>query len=262
MIFNVGGGGAALNFSVVGNPKPENPRANTVWVDSDNITGWAFSATEPEEAQEGTVWFPTGNSSTGAFNALKKNNLTICPLAAKQLENGAWVKKTSQIYQNGWVDFMMYLYDEGDLCAGVTGGYVTHLISGDYGDPAVELLEDRIKITTAGQSQSLVRTRDKIDIANISRFVLNIDRLNATVNGSEIRFFVTKDEITSKNPSILDGAMEVYQMGSSTGALTDAAIEMELNVSALSEPMYVYVMGYSNFGKGTNNFCVRKIRGE
>lgn len=262
MIFNIGGGGAALNFRVVGNPKPEAPRSNTIWVDSDNITGYVFSAVKPESAAEGTVWFPAGLSSSGAFNALRKNELMIYPLSAKQMSGGAWVSRSAQIYKDGWVDFMMYLYKEGDQCEAVTGGFVTHLISGEYGDPAVEFLEDRIKLTTAGQSQSLVRTKDKIDLSNLSRLILNIDRLNATANGSEIRFFVTKDEVTTKNPGILDGASESYQIGSATGALTDAAIEMELNVSALSERMYVYVIGYSNLSKGTNNFCVRQMRGE
>lgn len=49
MIFNLGGsGGAALNFKVVNNPKPENPKENTIWVNTDTeITGWQFASDDP-----------------------------------------------------------------------------------------------------------------------------------------------------------------------------------------------------------------------
>lgn len=39
------GGGNPLNFKVVGNPQPNNPKENTIWIDTDvPITGWQFSA--------------------------------------------------------------------------------------------------------------------------------------------------------------------------------------------------------------------------
>lgn len=48
MIFNMsGGGGAALNFKVMGGTSaPSNPKENTIWVNTNNlITGWQFSST-------------------------------------------------------------------------------------------------------------------------------------------------------------------------------------------------------------------------
>lgn len=48
MIFNMsGGGGAALNFKVMGGTaEPSNPKENTIWVNTNNpITGWQFSST-------------------------------------------------------------------------------------------------------------------------------------------------------------------------------------------------------------------------
>lgn len=42
------GGANPLNFKVVGNPQPTNPRENTIWVDTDvPITSWHFGADEP-----------------------------------------------------------------------------------------------------------------------------------------------------------------------------------------------------------------------
>lgn len=110
-----GGGSNPLNFKVVGNPQPENPKENTIWVNTDvPITGWIFSATEPEAPVEGMVWFTTGTASTAEFNALKKNGLMVYPVSAKQYISGAWVVKDAQIYKAGqWKKFRMYLYDNG-----------------------------------------------------------------------------------------------------------------------------------------------------
>ena len=120
------GGGAGLNFKVVGNPQPETAKDNTIWVNTDaKITSWVFSATQPETAEEGLVWFTTGTSSPVSFNALKKNGIQVYPISAKQYVGGAWVNKTTQIYQGGkWIDLIKCLYNYGDECADVTGGWI------------------------------------------------------------------------------------------------------------------------------------------
>ena len=42
------GGGAPLNFKVVGGTKPSNPKENTIWVNTDaEITGWQFASDDP-----------------------------------------------------------------------------------------------------------------------------------------------------------------------------------------------------------------------
>ena len=43
-----GGGNNPLNFKVVGNPQPESPKENTIWVNTDTeITGWQFASDDP-----------------------------------------------------------------------------------------------------------------------------------------------------------------------------------------------------------------------
>lgn len=110
-----GGGGTALNFSVVGNPQPANPKENTIWIDADaEITSWIFSATQPETATEGMVWIATGATSTAEFNALKKNGIMIYPLNAKQYIGGAWAEREAKSYQNGaWVEWILWLFNYG-----------------------------------------------------------------------------------------------------------------------------------------------------
>lgn len=110
-----GGGGSSLNFKVVGGTSaPTSPSENTIWVNTSNdITGWAFSATAPA-ASEGLVWFAIGNNSPVAFNAIKKNGLWVYPGSCQQYVSGVWVIKTAKTYQSGsWKDWMYWLYDTG-----------------------------------------------------------------------------------------------------------------------------------------------------
>ena len=118
---NTGGGGASLNFKVVGGTsEPASPKENTIWVNTDTgITSYIFSATEPESPTEGMVWISTGTSSPVAFNALKKNGMQIYPISAKQYVSGAWVEVTAMSYQNGaWVDWVMWIVKDGVIRIG------------------------------------------------------------------------------------------------------------------------------------------------
>lgn len=123
---NTGGGGGGLNFQVIGGATaPNNPKENTIWVNtSTTITDWVFSATQPTEAT-GRVWISTGASSPVAFNALKKNGLQVYPVAAKQYIDGEWLDKTAKSFQGGaWVDWWDgVLYNAGNTYDDITGGY-------------------------------------------------------------------------------------------------------------------------------------------
>ena len=115
---NLGGGsGGGLNFKVVGNPQPANPKENTIWLNTDvDITGKYFQAEQPEEMVGGEVWISTGTASRVAFNALKKSTIMVYPLSAKQYVSGAWVDVTAMSYQGGeWVDWILLLYDSGNF---------------------------------------------------------------------------------------------------------------------------------------------------
>lgn len=113
--------GMELNFSVIGNQKPNNDDTiaeNTIWVNTDTeITGWFFSETEPEAPVEGIIWISTSNESEIVFNALKENYIQIMPLSAKQYINGTWIEKEAEIYQNGewkvWIDWSKWIVKSG-----------------------------------------------------------------------------------------------------------------------------------------------------
>lgn len=120
-----------LNFRVVdGTTAPENTTGTVIWVNTDQkITGWYFSAAQPENMKVGEVWFPTGTASSISFNALKKNNITVYPIYAKQYVSGTLVDKEVKISQDGkWIDWGLNIFKEG---VGLASGYSIDQQEGD-----------------------------------------------------------------------------------------------------------------------------------
>ena len=183
--FKHGAGGAnPLNFKVVGNPQPGNPKENTIWLNTDvKITGWSFSAAEPEAPQEGMVWVLVDQRiSPVGFNALKKNGIQVYPFQAKQYIGSAWVEKTAQSYQNGgWADWWNgELFDNGNQYAHVTGGWVEagyQLQSGD-GTAGTLTIGTKIVLAPTGDSSNCkaVRTANKIDLTSWSRITCTVNQ--------------------------------------------------------------------------------------
>ena len=176
MIFNIvsGGGGSCLNFAIAGNPRPENPDENTIWIDTDEpISGWTISAEEPAKV-ENTVWIAAGSFSQVAFNALKENCIMVYPLSAKQCLGGSWVSKTAQSWQDGkWVDWFRYLYNRGDECIDLTGGWIAKSwkMAENAGDAAqtynIEKNDDNLRFTKTGLIGAVMHTVYKIDLTNV-----------------------------------------------------------------------------------------------
>lgn len=112
-------GGGGLNFSVVGGKtQPNDPKENTIWVDTDiSVTSFSFSVGTPLDPIDGMVWISTGISSSVAFNCLKKGSIMVYPLSVMQYASGAWVAREAYIYQGEWIQFSyltVYLYNNGE----------------------------------------------------------------------------------------------------------------------------------------------------
>ena len=187
------GGVSALNFKVVGGTsQPVNPKENTIWVNTQTeISGWVFSASEPESPVEGMVWISTGISGGVEFNALKKNGIQICPIYAKQYADGAWVGKPAKSYHDGeWNEWITYLYNKGDECTDLTGGWVaTATKPSGSGSTAVTptVKKDTNSITvslTSGYPNykiGYLATVKSIDLTNYSKITINVT--NFSIDG-------------------------------------------------------------------------------
>lgn len=157
------GGGASLNYKVVdGITQPTTSKENTVWVNTDvKITSHIFSATQPENPVEGMVWFQIGTQSAVLFNALKKNGIILHCLRAKQYISGAWVTKIAKSYQGGeWLEWIAdtYLYNAGDACEDITGGWQgrawKEASDNSSAAPTIAFNADSMVATTGGSNYS------------------------------------------------------------------------------------------------------------
>lgn len=116
MIINNSGGGASLNYKVIGGTsQPTSASENTIWVNTSTaITSYVFSAEQPSSPSAGMVWFNIGTSCAAPINVLKKNGLWVYPTACQQYISGAWVAKEAKTYQNGaWVDWSVLIIVDG-----------------------------------------------------------------------------------------------------------------------------------------------------
>lgn len=164
---NAGGGGAALNFKVVPNPQPSVAKENTIWVDTDRINNYYFSATQPEGMVDYDVWFPVGTSSPVEFNALKKNGIQVYPMAAKQYVSGVCRDVVAKIYQGWeWVDWATYLFKAGE-------GAKIEFVSNSESNAAINITNDYIELTTSG-GRAIINTKNKISTAEKSALVADV----------------------------------------------------------------------------------------
>lgn len=196
MILNmVGGGGASLNFKVVGGTtQPSSPSANTIWVNTNaGITNWHIGKyiTPPATGTEGQVLIHAetsrGASTANAFNAIKKGNLWVAPLVAHQYVNGAWVEKTAKIYQDGkWNDLVyeLYLYNYGTISNQAGTLQQTGVkYGGNASSCTLKQNTSNVTIGTYANGGALVYFTTQIDLTNYSTLYFNgsvVDKNTAT----------------------------------------------------------------------------------
>ncbi len=205
MIFNVtGGGGTALNFKVVGYATKEEllaatPAENTIGIITEiPITGYHFGREEPSPAAAGMVWITTGTSSPVEFNALKKNAIQVYPLSAKQQDGSAWVDVTAMSYQGGeWTEWRTYLYNSGDECTEITGGWANKRPSGYFSSNGSVVKNAQTMQITATKGQYIVAvTTNKINLADLNTLTFNV---NSRQNGNTEYIFLCVFDDTLKD---------------------------------------------------------------
>ena len=241
-LYGFGSGGAALNLSVVGNPKPSSPKANTIWLDTDaHISNWIFSPAQPISAHEGMAWIVAGTLGNISFNALKQNGIIVYPASAKQYVGGVWKSVVAQIYQNGeWIDWDVFYYNAGNMFQDITGGYFSNVVNTSYGTGTVELLSDKISLRCKGAAQAVVRTQNALDISAIS--VLQV-RVHVNVisdyssNKGNLHFYATEKPIKELGQVSSTDLTEVksYDPGINEDFYVD------LDVSTIAGSKYIFV---------------------
>lgn len=253
--FKHGGSGMPLNFKVVGNPQPTNPKENTIWVNTDTkITSYVFSATQPSSPAAGMVWICVDEKSSVKFNALKRNGLEVYPLRAKQYVSSKWVDVTAKSYQGGkWVDWWNgELYKKGDEYTPVTGGWKAEAKQGESSTsstakaPTVTRGTDDIKFAmTTSNSAGIARTTNAIDLSKFSKLTVtgtiyngdSYEVMMALVVWSKIGTYYLDNIVARKNVPV-----------------KTSTSKLEIDVSSINSSCYIGF--YFNTANGSKNSYV------
>lgn len=195
------GGSNVLNFKVVGNPQPTNPKENTIWINTDTaVTGYVFSAAAPSSPTQGMVWIETGIDSEAKFNAIKKNCVEVYPVAAKQYISGSWADKTAKSYIGGvWEEWLPknYLFKAG------YGALVEFTVGNERYATLPTITKDSITFIENGwndQNFAWCVTKKSIDFTNIKTLYVEA----TMASGKELRFG-THNDGDSDGASAIDG---------------------------------------------------------
>jgi len=258
ILYGNGGGGSSINFKVVGGTtEPTNPTENTIWVNTNvTITDWYFSATQPENMTEGEVWFYTGTTSVVAFNSLKKQNIMVYPLSAKQVVSGSLVDVTAKSYQGGaWVDWVQFLVSDGTA-------EITMIQARTDKSATIAQHDGYISITGLAETSLAVSFEEKVYLKGRRRIVLDADIIragssatNATFQGVSVIVF---DELPVSSANALYSGVVAYSITKTTGR---QEITLDLgSISLDAKEYYIGIgLGYaSNTGNSLNvyNFYV------
>ena len=191
------------------------PKEDTIGIVTEtDITGVVESTSEPSSPESGMVWICTDTNGD--------------PVTASQYISGAWVEVEAMSYQNGeWVEWIPSgaLYWRGDQRTELTGGWAIRKTDGtNLSQASCTFENEKIKITSAGTTSSVLSTSNKIDLTNAQKLSVNII-INNLGSNNVIRMYVGSAIDTD------EGCVSSISC-SSTGVVN-------LDVSTVNESCYV-----------------------
>lgn len=242
MIFNMTGGGNPLNFKVVGGAtEPSNPKENTIWVNTDKeITGWHFASAQPDDMKNGEVLFSAGTSSPVEFNSLKKNNVTVYPMSAKQMVSGTLKDVTAKSWQGGkWVDWFTYLLSGANTFDSITGGWQVRKHTDGYTIGSATFNNDGATLNTANGQAVSIMTKNKISLSDIEKIVIIVSNAQITLPDTFCLYFST-EPLANVNKTGNQAASFVLTQGENNIQIPGGLVNGQYYVSI---GFYVYSTG-------------------
>lgn len=259
MIFNLSGGGAALNFRVIGGTaQPSSAADNTIWVNtSEKITSWMFSFAEPAAPEEGMVWITLATTGVIGLNALKRNGIELHPISASQYIGGAWQIVTAMIWQDGaWTEWWDgYLYKPGDECTAVGGEWISEAVpisaSGDASVRTITKGADSLSVAGVGGKGTIIRKTDPITLTGKKTLEFEGELYNPASTSPE--YWASICIWTSIGTHYQQNVAAVYHQksGTSSGTIT-------LDISSL-DPGDYYV-GFGLYGGSTLKMTALRVK--
>lgn len=249
-----------LNFEVIAYESelllPAIARENTIAVITDvPISSYSIAGAEPSDPKDGMVWLQSSASSLVELRVTKNNSIVIFVAGGKQYINGVWEPVTVKVFQNGaWSVFEMILYDAGDLCSEITGGYQTVATGYGLGAGAVP------NTVTYGASSVIIKsqydtsngaggiwiTKKKIDVTPYKSLKMTGTLKAGSISGHAYAGVAGLCLLTSASASIPWNTV----VAASNSAYSENGAETTLNnptvdVSALKGEFYIGIGLYS-----------------
>lgn len=206
--------------------------------------------TEKELAFDpGALWIQTDTNCPAEINILKKNCVIVYPVSTKQFVNGIWESKAAWTYQNGtWHEWTTYMYNMGDLCGPLTGGWQTRAWGTNNAnnsalEPRVTYNQTSVTFDNSSNTSTLGSgvwepVKD-VDLTNVKEVKILV--LNATSTGDYkfLKFMACNRNAAYNNTGV---AAEVEMQGS------NSEVTYTLNVENLSGSYDVCLCGGSRSG--------------
>ena len=193
MIFNVtSGGGYGLFLRVLGGTsQPTTPREGTIWVNTSALKpDYILSATQPGSPASGLVWIKLG--SDGVSLPVDKKGTLAITLAGCAVYNGrTWDNVDAWVYTGGkWVQFsftIVYLYNKGDLCTDITGGWKATAWPFNAGEdgraPTVDYKDTYVNLSINGGRKNysgVFEPINKIDLTGVKTILFKLNSVSST----------------------------------------------------------------------------------
>lgn len=179
------GGGAGINFKVVGGTVQPQGKENLIWVNTSTpITNWVVSPNQPENPTEGMVWIKTG-ASENCINIVKKNAVEIGLVNCSQFVSGDWLPLVGYYFDGSqWKQFSeteLVLFRDG----------VLNPAFGGFGDAKVTAngLEIAVKGDSSSSTQEShsVTSGNAVDLTTYKKFVFTASTSNYDSRVSIVR---------------------------------------------------------------------------
>lgn len=170
-----GGGGGGLRI-VSGLTEPARPKENMIWVKSDKAgKKYVFAEAAPEAPAEGLIWF-----SATADGIITQANV---------YGDGAWNRVDAYMYLSGtWVHItssIVYLYNKGDTCDAVSGGWEAaawRINSGAPGSvPNLTYGDSSLAVSYTAGKEGLVNTRASVNLDKIRKVCAVISNVSNNI---------------------------------------------------------------------------------
>lgn len=232
------GGGANLNFRVNDYPTDTDldeivGKVNEIAVMTDTpMTDWTLSMEEPENPVEGDVWVKTAMASLRQIEMLKKHSVLVNLAVAFQYDGADWVRKQGWLWQNDeWINLAIFLFDHGDTCDLMTGGWLT--LNDSNGRAAV--MSDHIYMgsVSSGSAENVAFTMNKIALSGYTKLCANMNVTSAgSGNRVQLGLFARNNSYHAYDNSPIVSATIPQQTG---------VQKLEVDISAYKDSSNYYV---------------------